>query len=37
MAMMTVRRRAVLGGAMVARNASTRKRPAINVTSKMAA
>jgi hypothetical protein len=37
MAMKTVRRRAVSGGAMVARNASTRKRRAINVTSKMAA
>ena len=29
MAMMTVRRCAVLGGAMVARNVSTRKRPRI--------
>jgi hypothetical protein len=29
MAMVTVRRRAILGGAMVARNASTRKRPDI--------
>jgi hypothetical protein len=37
MAMMTVRRRSVLEVAMVARNASTRKRRAINVTSKMVA
>jgi hypothetical protein len=29
MAMVTVRRRAVLGGTMVARNASRRKRPGV--------